>query len=413
MKVLLVSIAFPPKRDPESLQVAKYCKYLNNVKGIDLEVVTSTDPTLFMETDDSLYPYAAGINVSKRIKIIENQYTNFIIRKISSNLLRYPDSKFTFWWQHRSILKAVQKPDLIYTRSYPMSSTLAGFELKKKWNVPWILHLSDPWAVADESSQSPAALAGGAKRWNSKKEQECFALADKICLTSQKTIELYVEEYPQYKDKFVYIPNVFDDAVVRPNPFLKKDKLTFVYTGGFADFRSPYTLLEAIRKFWKKNPKEVEDQVQFLFTGEMARVNHGVFRQYEHIPVIRHLGVIQYSEVLNLQRKADVLINVDTNILEPRQAVYFPSKLLDYIVAQRRILAITNSYSTTQDVVQGKLGDCFDFHEIDRLAQHFSFVLEKYQQGDDSYFQVDQVSSEFSARKNAERLANLFLEFQR
>ena len=410
MRVVLISIAFPPKRDPESLQVAKYCKYLKQREDIQLEVVTSTDPTLFMETDPSLLHYSEGIAIGRRIKILENRYLNFFLRKIRPNLLRYPDSKFTFWWQHKKILNSVRKPDLIYSRSYPMSSTLAALELKKRWEVPWILHLSDPWAVATENSQSPAVLTGRAKAWNRKKEEESFALADKICLTSLKTIELYESEYPLLKDKFVYMPNVFDDDKVVANPYIFNDKLTFTYTGGFAAFRSPVPLLEAIKLFWERAEGKPDGQVQFLFTGEMARSNHRIFKEYSNVPIIKHLGVIPYDQVLTLQRQADILINVDSDIVESNQAVYFPSKLLDYIIAQRRILAITNHYSTTYDVVQGKLGDCFGFDEVEKLAAYFFFVLDKFIKRDNHYFSISKVDQEFSAKRNAERLSTLFFQ---
>jgi Glycosyltransferase Family 4 len=410
MRVLLVSIAFPPKRDPESLQVARYCKYLKQRKDMQLEVVTSKDPTLFMEPDDALKSYAEGIKVVLRIGIFENRYLNFLIRKINPNLLRYPDSKFSFWWQHRRVKHSIQKPELIYSRSYPMSSTLLALELKKKWKVPWVLHLSDPWAVATENSQSPAVITGKARLWNRMKEQKSFELADKICLTSHKTVELYRKEYPHLKNKFVYMPNVYDDDRILDNPLKLNHVLTFTYTGGFAAFRSPLPLLEAIRKFWDRTEGKIDGQVQFLFTGEIARVNQKIFSQYGDLPIIKHLGVVPHERMVTLQREADILINVDTDILEADQAVYFPSKLLEYILAQRRILAITNHYSTTYQVVQNRLGDCFGFDEIEKLAEYFSSVLDKFVKRDTSYFFIKKIDQEFSAQQNANRLAELFIE---
>lgn len=407
MKVLLVSIAFPPKRDPESLQVAKYCKYLKAEPEVDLQVVTSGNPTLNMEVDPSLAPYCEGIEALKELPIFENRYLNFLIRKVSTNLLRFPDSKFSFWWQSSRISQSMDRPDLLYSRSYPISSTLTAYDLKKKWNIPWVLHLSDPWAVATEESLSPARLSGRALHWNRSKEGECLGLADKICFTSRKTIELYSEKYPKFAQKFEYYPNVYDDELNTENRYVRKSKLTFLYTGGFADFRSPVPLLEAIRRFWK-DPRVDGSNVEFLFTGEMSRGNRKAFKDCSDISIIKHIGVIPYQELLLLQKGADVLINVDTNILDPKQAVYFPSKLLDYIVAQRRIIAITNSYSTTFDVVEGKLGDCFDFDQVEPLAQHLFMIYEKHCNKEDDFFSVNGIEREYSARYNAMRLAHLF-----
>jgi glycosyltransferase involved in cell wall biosynthesis len=408
MNVLLVSIAFPPRRDPESLQVAKYCRYLKNDPRLSLRVVTARDPVLNMDNDPSLVHYAEGIRVEHRLPVYENRYTNYLIRKISANALRYPDSKFTFWWQASRALHKLHWPDVLYSRSYPLSSTLLAYRLKQYWKVPWVLHLSDPWASVSENSQSPAELRGRPRRWNASRELDCFRVAEAICLTSEKTVELYRSAYPMFAEKFHYFPNVYDDALVTPNPWKKKQKLTFVYTGGFAEFRSPVPLLEAIKKFWLSNTSALADEIQFLFTGEMARVNHAVFQSYGTIPIIKHLGILPYGEVVALQRQADVLINVDTDIRDPQQAVYFPSKLLDYMVAQRVILAITNPYSTTYEVVQDKLGQCFGFHEVDRLAQYFVRVLEKFKSQETAYFHPAVVPPEYSAKQNAEKLVSLF-----
>lgn len=410
MKVLLVSIAFPPKRDPESLQVAKYCKYLKSINNLNLEVVTSADPTLFMEPDETLIDYRKGIKVIHEIKIFEYRYLNFFIRKVNPHLLHYPDSKFSFWRQFKRVITQVHStPDILYSRSYPVSSTLLALKLKKAWGIPWVLHLSDPWAIATENNLSPAThLSGKARVWNKKREEECFSLADRICLTSHKTIELYTKVYPQIQDKIFYAPNVYDDALMEKNPFSIGNKLTFVYTRGFGEARTPYPFLEAISKFWEKHFHSAEQKIEFLFTGEMTRVNREIFHKYKHIPVINHLGIIPYSEVLALQRKADILVSIDSDIKEGSHTVFFPSKLLEYKMAQRRILAITNTNSTTYQFVQKQLGHCIEFGEIDELADYFYYVFTKYQDREESFFYKPGEDIEFSAKYNAQRLADLF-----
>ena len=411
MKVLLVSIAFPPKRDPESLQVAKYCKFLQQLGEMDLEVITSANPTLHIDTDESLLPYTKDIKIVSSIKIFENRYLNYLIRKISPDLLKYPDSKFSFWRQAKKIFGTVGKPEILYSRSYPVSSTLFALQLKKRWNLPWVLHLSDPWAIGSSSSLSPATqLKGKVRTWNKAKEEECFQLADLICLTSQKTIDLYKKAYPQFAHKFRYTPNVYDDDLIIDKPYTRGKQLSFVYTGGFGEARKPDALLKAISRFWDKYSSEVGDQVQFSFTGEMTRANRQTFNNYLNVPVIKHLGILPYNEVVELQRNADILINIDSDIADPSQAVFLPSKLLDYMVAQRRIMAITNSYSTTFDVVQDKLGDCFGFDQVNELVNYFYHVWTQFKNRNDAYFIVKGLTGEFSARENAVRLTKMFRE---
>ena len=89
--VLFVSIAFPPKNDPECLQTAKYFKYLVHNGQVNIDVVTSKNPTLFMPVDEKLRKYAKGYRQLVEVPIYENKYTNFLIRKISPDFLNQPE----------------------------------------------------------------------------------------------------------------------------------------------------------------------------------------------------------------------------------------------------------------------------------------------------------------------------------
>ncbi|HQQ96890.1 MAG TPA: hypothetical protein PLX35_06480 [Cyclobacteriaceae bacterium] len=408
MNILFVSIAFPPRRDPESLQVAKYLKYMCQDKDLAVESITAANP-LFMEEDKSLEVYRQNMGAVHEVRIWENRYTNFLLRKLNPEWLQYPDSKFSFWRRSSTALATVRQiPDLIYSRSYPVSSTLLALACKRKYNVPWVLHLSDPWAVSSDNFLSPATrLTGKARKWNKAQEEECFRLADRIALTSARTISLYQEAYPQWRDKFVYFPNVYDDDLVQPVPHRINSTLKFVYTGGFGQARSPLPLLEAIQEFYRLRSEEVGDQLQFIFTGEMTRGNQAIFDTVR-VPWIQRRGVVSYDEVRRLQREADILLNVDSDIGDADHAVFFPSKLLEYMIVQRRILAITNRHSTTHDVVQGSLGDCFEFNDLKGIVNSFWQAFQAYKAGHSAYFEIKGIQEIYSARQNAQRLIELF-----
>src|SRR5690349_9451643 len=99
MNVLFVSIAFPPKNDPECLQTARFFKYLSQENDLQFDVVTSRMPTLFMPADDSLKSLDVGYRSKVEVPIYESKLTNFILRKVGLGDLMFPDSKMTFHWQ--------------------------------------------------------------------------------------------------------------------------------------------------------------------------------------------------------------------------------------------------------------------------------------------------------------------------
>ncbi len=400
LNVLFVSIAFPPKSDSEGLQVAKYFKYLVRDKTLNIDVVTSQDKTLFMPVDENLKKYATGYHQIIKIPFFENKYFNFIMRKINPSSLNYPDSKFRFHKKWKSVLSQLKnKPDIIYSRSFPLSSTVMAYHLQKELQVPWILHLSDPWTI------SPIHQLGDAKEWNEKIERECFENATILSFTSLKTIELYSKRYPEYSKKMMFFPNVFDLEDKKEREYKFKNKIKAVYTGGLVEDRSPEYFFKAIVKLNKQYPEIIADY-EFIFAGALDRKNRALFEQ--NIPSVKHIGLLSFTEALNLQEKADLLLVIDTPFKNPSDAIFFPSKLLDYMLMQRRIIALTDKNSTTWNIVDKKLGDCFEHTDVENIMQSLVSSWNMWKTEDKEYFYNKKLDMNFSAERNAKNLSNLF-----
>ncbi len=312
MSLLFVSIAFPPKFDSEGLQVAKYFKYLSkecNENNLPIDVVTSAIPTLFMPEDASLKAADTGYRQKIEIVIRENKYRNFLFRKIAPQLVDRPDSKFNFFQQWKKVVSELkEKPSVIYSRSFPTSSAVMAMKLKEFYKVPWVMHLSDPW-VDDPTNK----LYGKALEINKELENKCFEAADKICLTSDQTIDFYAAKYPQYKNKFEFFPNVYDHVDIpekSANPV--NQKLRAVYTGGMAGVRSPEPLLKAILQL----PEDARSKLEVIFSGFADRNNTAIFDKYKD-NCIRFIGSKgTYKEAIQLQQTADVLLLIDFPIKE-------------------------------------------------------------------------------------------------
>jgi glycosyltransferase involved in cell wall biosynthesis len=400
--ILFASIAFPPKFDSEGLQVARYFKYLKEeCKGrFEIDVVTSAIPTLFMPVDNSLKAVDSGYRQKIEIKIPENKYKNFLLRKISPSLIDNPDSKHSFYQQWKKVVKQLKnRPSLIYSRSSPTSSAIMGMRLKEYYQVPWIMHISDPW------SDSPVAnFTGKVKEINQSFEKQCFEKADKICLTSHQTIAFYKNKYPEYSNKYEYFPNVYDaDDILTETTTSDNSKLRIVYTGGIAATRSPEPFLKAIGLL----PDAIKDQLEIIFSGIADRRNTAVFEKYKD-PCIKYIGSLAtYKEAIALQQSADILLLIDFPIKEKKYRMYFLSKLLDYMIAKKYILGITGEGSVCWDVINNKMGKCFEENDSPKLADHICYLVEQFKK-DNSVFRISNISQEFDASSNAKRLVSLF-----
>ncbi len=300
----------------------------------------------------------------------------------------------------------MKKPDILYSRSYPLSSTLLALKLKKKWReIPWILHLSDPWAISYKGDSPATNFRSAPRRWNEKKEAECFELADRISFTSRKTIQLYTEKYPKITHKFILTPNVYDEALLNVSPIRFDKKLNIVYTGGFGEKRNPMFYLQTIKEFLE-SPTTERNKLNFLFTGPITQSNKKIFDKFISIPEVNHLGLLDYGEMMNLQANAHVLVNIDTDIQDPKHSVFFPSKLLEYFAAGRRILAITNNHSVTYDVIQNNFGDCVEFGDTSALKVLFNTYLKKFLEEKEEFFALSNNIQAYGAEFNTCQLLN-------
>ena len=402
-QLLFVSICFPPKSDPECLQTAKYYYYLQQLKAFDIEIVTSASPTLFMPVDQDLKRYDVGYSNKVELKIPENKYLNFLWRKIFKEGIDWPDSKKAFHLQWKKATRKInKKPDVIYSRAYPLSSTFMAYRLQQHYQVPWILHLSDPWADSPIHNFSPKQYAYH-KKW----EASCFAAATKLCFTSEPTLEMYQKAYPEYKEKLCYFPNVYDPADLHPNPYQFGQKIKVVYTGGLVGPRNISYLINALRLLKKEDPQQLA-AFEFIFAGAMDRASEALFRQ-EEFDNIKHVGLLSYNEALNLQRSADYLLVIDNPIEDPTKAVFFPSKLLDYFMAQRRILAISTLNGATHKVLDSIGALTFSHQNAEGLKNELLRIASAFQEKDSKFFNFENLPEIYSAPYNANKLKDLIL----
>jgi hypothetical protein len=345
--VLYISLAFPPKGGPESIQAGKYYKYLKKNVG-KIQVITAKCPSLFMPYDVSLETYLDNQANLIEIKITESKYINFLIRKTLPFLLELPDNKVLFTFRINSLIKKINiDPDIIYSRAFPLSSLFLGYKISRKLNKPWVIHLSDPWYLSPIDKRTKLG-----KIFAKRNETKFFKFANYICFTSLKTIEIYKKQYPQYSNKFILFTNVFDPVDIPTKPDLgnKANKhIIFTYTGGLANTRTAKPILEAISQLHRKKP-DLFKNVIFNFAGDFDRSNKNLFKEFS-FPFVKNLGILSYKNSKKINLNSNILIVIDTYFEDSRKAIFFPSKLLDYTISGKKILGITNKYSPTNGII--------------------------------------------------------------
>ena len=404
--ILFVSIAFPPKSDAECLQVAKYLGYLlrESQGKFNIDAVTSRQPTINMPYDESLEASLSGVRDIIEIPIYENRYTNFLLKKIAPWVINSPDTKFSFHFQAKSVIKQLpNKPDLIYSRSFPPSSAVMAHKLKIYYDVPWIMHLSDIWADCPESKYTGRIMS-----CHQKIEALCFNSADVVCVTSEMTLAFYEKKYGKTNARIEYYPNVFDIEDFFPTVIKqaasKLGKLRIVHTGSLAGDRTPESFLMAVKSL----PRDKQNELEIIFAGAIDAGNKAIFDRYKS-DCVTYIGRVEYQRALEIQRSADVLLLIDMPAESPELRVFFPSKILDYIIAKHPILALIDNHSEVERVIEKHgLGTCIERHNVKGLSDHLLWLLSNRC---DSYFNDRKLVMEFDSEINAKRLINLFDEY--
>jgi glycosyltransferase involved in cell wall biosynthesis len=405
-RLLVVSVAAPPKGAPESLQVSKYLKYLGNHSiKIDLLTEAAGSETIGWTTIESKY---AGV-LSRLCQVIQipmtyNRYFSSLIRRMGLSRFLVPDDKLFFTGVTKTVKKQLKvKPDIIYSRSTPFSSAVIAMKLKKEYGVPWIMHLSDPWVI------SPLFKGHGpVKIIHKRLERECFRYADRITLTSQEQITQYKQRYPEFGKKIVWFPNVYDDEDVVNKPRYHTNRISILHSGNFyGPGRSPIPILKAAQRIWETNPNVLKD-ISFLFTGHCEPEIDQLIKRYGSLGA-KHLGVLSLDETLRLQRKSQVLVVIDWQ-LDQEYAMFLLSKTVDYMAARKPILAITTPGSTLYNLVEGKYGRCFDHNNIEGIQEYLTKLISQLSSQDYSPLVPYQPDKNYSASFNAKRLFDLIIE---
>lgn len=400
--ILFISIAFPPKSDSECIQTAKYFFELQKSDSLSFEVITSSSPTLNMPIDKNLDRYDQGYIYKHEVPIFENKYTNFLLRRFLPGGIDWPDSKNAFFKGYKKVLTNLkQTPDIIYSRSFPLSSSIFAYKVQKELEIPWVMHLSDPWALSPLNEYTKKQ-----RDFNERWERQCLEAASVICVTSELTQKMYKKKYPEYSEKIAVFPNVYDSNQVTQNLHSFDKKLKVVYTGGLVGKRSAKYFFDALENIKKIKP-EALDYLEVIFAGHLDRENREIIERYS-IPQFKHLGALSFNRAIELQKNGDLLLVIDNPIENPEHAVFFPSKLLDYFIAQRRIIAITTQNGTTNKILDSLNMNSFKHGESEKLCFFLIDAVEKFKNRESDYFYMQNTPKEYSADYNAKKLEELF-----
>jgi glycosyltransferase involved in cell wall biosynthesis len=355
MKALLISYLFPPLWEAQSIRWYYLSRELAKL-GLDIDILTIKLPSItdlnlpaninifrispgpvekilynikykIRTKNPNKSPQLAHLRTSKGFKLLKKGYR--IFRNFFEYLLlgdiRNEWLFFALKFLKNLDLKSYQ---ILITSHEPMVDSLIGLFLKKKHpHLFWVADLADPFTAP----YYPFTWKYFLKRL----EKKVLNKTNLILVTNSMVKKKYSQDYQIPENKILIISQGFDWNFYRENKnsYSPNEVFTLFYAGSFyKKFRNPEELFKALKEF----PYDY----RFYLAG---RVETFLPKDKEFRNKIFYLGVLEHSEVLNWERKADLLIFLGNNLSDQ-----IPGKLLEYLGSKKPILAII--YDDNQEI---------------------------------------------------------------
>jgi glycosyltransferase involved in cell wall biosynthesis len=313
-------------------------------------------------------------------------------------LLQVPDADLLWALKARGTLDTIireKRPELIYTTSGPYSSHLLGLWARSRYPIPWFADFRDPW-----SKNLVIPYLPGYRAINRMLERKVLARANRIACVSQPWLDELQENLGREAEKFVSLPNGYDEADVRPLPFpAESGRFTLTHLGSFYRNRRPSQLIEAVEKLLSRKQIPVS-QLRVVFVGKNARKyapSKPPFEAHDYVPH-RQLGRFRWAA------NAFLLI-LDTS---DRNRGNYSGKIYELIASNRPILAIVPKPGVAQKLIEETrtgLAVCGDKMEI---ANAIEQLYLQWKAGNEGWNPDWNLIHQYQRRKITRRLAEEF-----
>jgi glycosyltransferase involved in cell wall biosynthesis len=257
-----------------------------------------------------------------------------------------PDARIGWFFSARrggAALIRSEHIDAIVTNGPPHSAHLIGKYLSKKFSIPHIPVLIDPWvdiAYYRGFTRSAPTLA-----LDNYFERSVFRHASTIVFVTQSACEEYVKKYPWIDDKSAVLYWGYNEENYSHLPpaasHVNGTKEVLLHAGNIFDFQDPAGL-------WKNVRHEIDNgrQLTIRFIGT---VSPGIRESIERnglTPHTEYLGFLPFTRVASEMCAADYLFVCAT---EKR---HVPGKLFEYLRAGKPIIAFGDDNREVESLLQ-------------------------------------------------------------
>jgi len=442
-KALFISYYFPPLGFAGVQRSLKFAKYLPDY-GYEVSVVAGSGAKMELPDDPSM------MNEAKHARVCQvelNTYEKYLAKVSALRPAKLIPFGSMHWWVRaakRSCERAVieEKPDLLYVTVSPFPAARVGAHISKKYNIPWVLDMRDPWAL-DPYYFYPTRLHHIMQM--AEMERMC-ELADAVVMNTPNALDALARRFPRLaKRKLCYITNGWDKedfCGLDHVPAEAQGPLTIAHTGSFStDFaarvnpvnrkmlglggkklldylryspvssdilaRSPFYLLQTIRQMIDEQLIAAGD-IQLVFAGVEREDDKRLIQAYALEKQVEYKGYLNHAQSIRVLLEADVLF---LPLHKPENGEFpliVPGKTYEYLAARRPILALLPKGDAAGFVEATKMGFVCDPTNTDQIRQRLLALLKRKRNNDLDMIPDTNFINGFERRKLTGQLAKIF-----
>lgn len=357
----------------------------------DESLLSKVDPTWKVIKSKALEPfdlYRIFIGKKKNEKLVSSETISTENKRITHRIalwirlnLFIPDARVG--WNFTAILKAKEfllqnKVDAIVSIGPPHSSHLIGLNLSKRFKIPHIPVLIDPWVdIVYYKNLKRSSLA---KKIDSHFEKSVLQNAKQVVFVNKSTDEDYQSKYNFLKGKsqvlyWGYDEEEFKSLPLNPLPkegdFQNKVKM-IVHAGNMFAYQNP-------KNFWKQIKLESDkgNKIVIRFVGSVDKEILDYLYEIGLKENIELAGFLPYKEMIKEIMHADMILVCST---EPR---HVPGKLFEALRTGNPIIAFGDNNDEVKRIIEdANAGMMFRYDEsgeeffrnIDKIKPDHSFA---------------------------------------
>ncbi|MFO7627504.1 MAG: glycosyltransferase [Candidatus Fermentibacteraceae bacterium] len=250
-----------------------------------------------------------------------------------------------------------EKTGIVMSFGPQHSVHLISLAVARLCGLPFVSHFGDLWAY--DSLVDWKALPAFTVRVNKWLERFVVLHSDGIVTTTPLSSQYFRTVYGIRCPPTIDIPNGYDPRRIKGMNSVPEERdrngsvLRICYTGFFIGQQTPEPFLKGLGLFRERN---ADARILFKMVGSFGEDYDGLPRALGVEDLVEIVGQVPFSQVITHQRDADVLMVCLPPL--PGSEVKMPSKLAEYLLWNKPLLAVAPEGDLTRTVRELSAGYC-------------------------------------------------------